>query len=202
MYQLIEFIKSSVSWKLASGLSAVAVLVAGLVYLPLQSSKASSDNAAPANGPGYLMLTSADWSEPNVLVKPGPGVWNFAPLHLPQGAKITRITAYFSASEPITFTTHISIGREIYFDNVWLGGITLAPEIKPGNQMQSTPLSGALPIIDNSQYGYIVSVATECLDKTDSCKPDYPPSSGVARLFLYQIRLDYTFDAFVPNVNR
>ena len=202
MYQLIKILKSSVSWKLASCLSAAVVLVTALMYLPLQSSKASSDNAAPANGPGYLMLTSADWKDPNVLVRPGPGFWNFAPLLVPQGAKITRITAYFSAPEPITFTTHISIGREIYSDSVWLGGITLTPEIKPGNQMQSTPLSGALPIIDNSQYGYIVSVFTECLDKTDSCKPDYPPSSGVARLFLYQIRLDYTFDTFAPSVNR
>lgn len=201
MFQLFKSLKSSVPWKLASVFSVVALLAAAVMYLPLQSSKASSDNAAPANGPGYLMLTSADWSEPNVLVRPGPGFWNYAPLHLPQGAKITQVTAYFSAPETITFTTYISIGREIYDDSAWVGGLILAPEIKPGNQKQSAQLSGVLPVIDNSQYGYIVAVVTECLDKTNSCRPDETLPPG-PKMMLYQVRLDYTFDSFVPSINR
>ncbi len=163
--------------------------------------------ASPANSAGFLMLSAPDFgSNGDYLgVQEGLNPGYSAALHLPPGAKVSRITTYYAASSPVTFTTYISVESQS-FD---VFNILVASEISPitqtGNLTQSTPVMN-LTAIDNSLYAYRIRIRTNGNGPSAPCPPGstcgYSVQATSNPYRIYQIRIEYTIDSFLPSITR
>lgn len=185
--------------------------LAGTVFALIALNSTSRATAAPAVSSGHLMISTADfsgYSGDNLLLKSGQTGGYVAPIHLPQGARITQITSYFSVTVPLSFATFISIEQQSRATFTPLGTIAIPSNVQMGTDIASSN-SISTALIDNSQYAYHIRVSTDgtinnppppcppgstCGNSTMALSPDQYP--------LYQVRIDYTFDAYLPGVSR
>jgi hypothetical protein len=171
--------------------------------------------AGSSSPQAYLMLGRSDFTVRNIgfgddLDNLGlgiiEGVRYSAPLHLPQGAKVSQITTYYTATSPISFTTYISVeGQRL--DTFNPIAVSVIASISPTGNQTHTAQSVNSPAIDNSQYAYQVSIRTN--RPTPPTPVPCPPgmicgySAQAINLYLiYQIRVDYSFDSFLPSITR
>jgi hypothetical protein len=150
-------------------------------------------------GPGFVVLNAFDFKpytqsagymySGTLLFYPGPGSydWFVAPVHLPQGATINQVVAYYLDYDS-------NEGKEIEIDLMRCNDFDTTADI-----MASVTSSGATsgityaiditinyPIIDNSRYSYAVQVSL-------------PISDWVG---LSAVRIDYTYSVSLPAVRR
>lgn len=199
---------------------AISFLVGAVVTIITGSSSPQAFAAPTTNNSGYLMLGGSDFAIRNVGFNDGisnlglgiiEGASYSAPLHLPQGAKVSQITTYYTATNPISFTTYISVEsqRLDVFNPIAASVIT---SVSPTGNQTHTAQSFNPPAIDNSQYAYRVRI--RAYGKSSSGEPPPTPvpcppggtcgySAQANNLYLiYQIRVDYSFDSFLPSITR
>jgi len=149
----------------------VISFLAGVTITITAGSSSPQAFAAPTtNNSGYLMLGGSDFAVRNLffnneeLNKLGLGIIEgagySAPLHLPQGAKVTQITTYYTATNPISFTTYITVESQRFdvFNPIAVSVITSISST--GNQTHITQSLNS-PAIENSQYAYRVRIRTD-----------------------------------------
>src|SRR5436305_3962090 len=145
-------------------------------YLLQTSSAAGAATAATPTavpgGPGYLMLTASDFqpdSDQDHYVRyfgknsiepasGSPGIGISASVHLPQGAQITKVTAWYYDSNP-NEAPLIDLYRGITDTLELIGPLSSMlpdPAFAGGNEMRSVPVTGSTAVGDNSPYAYMV----------------------------------------------
>lgn len=150
-------------------------------------------------GPGFVILNAFDFKpysqttgylySGTLLYNPGPdGLNNYmAPVHLPQGATINQVVAYYLDNDS---TEGQDLVIRLYLCNDFgMGADSMAeievPGAEPGIIFNITPII-TYPVIDNSRYSYAVQVTL-------------PVSDWVA---LSAVRIDYTYSVSLPAIMR
>ena len=202
--------KNPISTRLSRHLLAVIAMsfLAGVAFMIVASSQSLHVIAASTgNGNGYLMLGPSDFAGNSDYLGMQEGLRSGygAPIHLPQGSKISRITSYYSVLNPITFTTYISVESQSFDAVTNVITSVIAPIAQTGNYTQST-VAVSPTEIDNSRLAYRVHISTDGSPPSSPCPPGFTcgisvqASSNTYRI--YQMRIDYTFDNFLPSVTR
>jgi hypothetical protein len=150
-------------------------------------------------GPGFVILNAFDFKpymqtagylySGTLLYNPGPGSFDFyiAPVHLPQGATINQVVAYYLDND-------VSEGKEIDLylfqcNDFDTSAAAMAHIASSGAILGITYAVTSVinyPVIDNSRYSYAVQVTL-------------PISDGVG---LSAVRIDYTYSLSLPAVMR
>ena len=167
---------------------------------------AATPSAVPG-GPGYLMLTASDFqpdSDQDQYVRyfgrnsiepasGSPGIGISAPVHLPQGAQITKMTAWYYDSNP-NEAPLIDLYRGITDTLELIGPLSSAlpdPAFAGGNDVRSVSVTGSTAVVDNSRYAYMV-IASLSRDTTSLNQTQR----------LSALRIDYAFTVALPAVVR
>jgi hypothetical protein len=165
--------------------------------------------AAPAvnGGPGFLMLAASDfkgdsdqerffryWGGNSIEPAEGSsGIGISAAVHLPQGAQITKITAYYADTDPNSAPL-VDLYRGITDTLELIGNLSNAlpaNSFAAGEDVRSVSVSGTGAVVDNSRYSYVI-VAT--------LNRDVATPSHTQRL--HGVRVDYAFPIALPTVMR
>jgi hypothetical protein len=163
--------------------------------------------AAVPGGPGYLMLAASDFKADSDqdtffrywggnFIEPATGssgIGVSAAVHLPHGAQITKVTAYYYDSDPSSAPL-IDLYRGITGTLLMIGNLSSAfpaDSFTSGEDVRSVALSGAAAVVDNSRYSYMI-IATLNRDPTT---PAYTQR-------LHSVRVDYGFPVALPAVVR
>jgi hypothetical protein len=174
--------------------------------VPASLETAAAPPAVPG-GPGYLMLAASDfkadsdqdtffryWGGNNIEPADGSsGIGISAPVHLPQGAHITKITAYYYDSDPNSAPL-LDLYRGITDTLQLVGNLSSAlpaNSFAAGEDVRSVAVSGAGAVVDNSRYSYMV-IATLNRD----------PATPAHTQRLHSVRVDYDFPVALPAVIR
>jgi len=177
----------------------------GLVA-PANLETAAAPPAVPG-GPGNLMLPASDfktdsdqdaffryWGGNSIEPASGSsGIGVSAALHLPQGAHITKITAYYYDSDPNSAPL-FDLYRGITDTLQLVGNLSSAlpsDTFAAGEDVRSVAASGASAVVDNSRYSYMV-IAT--------LNRDLAMPARTQRL--HSVRVDYDFPVALPAVIR
>jgi hypothetical protein len=162
---------------------------------------------AVPGGPGYLMLAASDF-KPDTdqdtffrywggnFIEPAEGTSGIgvsAAVHLPQGAHITKITAYYYDSDPGSAPL-LDLYRGITDTQELIGNLSSAlpaDSFASGEDVRSVAVSGAAAVVDNSRYSYMV-IATLNRD----------PITPAHTQRLHSVRVDYDFPIALPAVVR
>ena len=177
----------------------------GLVA-PASLEAAATPPAVPG-GPGYLMLAASDFktdSDQDVFfrywggnsIEPAEGssgIGVSAALHLPQGAHITKITAYYYDNDPNSAPL-LDLYRGITDTLQLVGNLSStlpSDSFAAGEDVRSVTVSGAAAVVDNSRYSYMV-IATINRD----------PATPARTQRLHSVRVDYDFPIALPAVLR
>jgi hypothetical protein len=99
-------------------------------------------------------------------------------VHLPQGAHITKLTAYYADSDPGSAPL-LDLYRGITDTLELIGNLSSAfpaDSFASGEDVRSAAVSGAAAVVDNSRYSYSV-IATRAASAA-RCRPSatYRPS--------------------------
>ena len=108
----------------------------------------------------------------------------YAPLELPNGATITKLTFYWSDSST-SADGYCTLSRGNLQGSYGLGMAAAYTSGDTGDAASSEDISIELATVDNSQYGYILTV--------------YLPDSGVEA---YGVIVEYTFQTSLPLIKR
>ena len=166
---------------------------------------AAAPPAVPG-GPGYLMLAASDfktdsdqdaffryWGGNSIEPAEGSsGIGISAAVHLPQGAHISKITAYYYDSDPNSAPL-FDLYRGITDTLQLVGNLSSAlpaNSFAAGEDVRSVAVSGAA-VVDNSRYSYMV-IATLNRD----------PVIPARTQRLHSVRVDYDFPVALPAVIR
>jgi hypothetical protein len=161
--------------------------------------------AAPVGGTGYLMLAATDFKTDSDAdkffryytgntIEPTSGTSGIgisAPVHLPQGAQITKVTAFYYDSDPASAPL-IDLYRGITGTLEIVGNLSAAmpgDSFASGETSSSVDVIGGATVVDNSRYSYMI-IGT--LNRSDTTP------SQVQRL--HSVRVDYTFATHLPAV--
>jgi hypothetical protein len=162
---------------------------------------------AVSGGPGYLMLAASDfktdsdqdaffryWGSNSIEPASGSsGIGVSAAVHLPQGAHITKITAYYYDSDPNSAPL-FDLYRGITDTLQLVGNLSStlpSDSFAAGEDVRSVAVSGVAAVVDNSRYSYMV-IATLNRD----------PAIAVRTQRLHSVRVDYDFPIALPTVLR
>src|SRR5262245_44033642 len=138
---------------------------------PASLETAAAPPAVPG-GPGYLMLAASDfktdsdqdaffryWGSNSIEPADGSnGIGISAAVHLPQGAHITKITAYYYDSDPNSAPL-FDLYRGITDTLQLVGNLSSAlpsDSFAAGEDVRSVAVSGTAAVVDNSRYSYMV----------------------------------------------
>jgi hypothetical protein len=173
-----------------------------------------SANLAPAavppavpGGPGFVMLAASDfkgdsdqerffryWGGNSIEPAEGSsGIGISAAVHLPQGAQITKLTAYYADTDPNSAPL-IDLYRGITDTLELIGNLSSAlpaNAFAAGEDVRSVAVSGTGAVVDNSRYSYML-IAT--LNR-DVAAPMHTQR-------LHGVRVDYDFPIALPAVMR
>ena len=191
------------------------LLLAGVIVLALGSQRGSTvvsaePQAAPAQaavpgGPGYLMVPAIAflpesstaaytviWGELSVPQgSPNPIYDFYAPVYLPQGARLTGLTMYYRDTIADTKYLGVDLWRKPLPSSSSGEGVGLnaysetSPAIGLSLYLSDTTPDPTRAVIDNSQYVYWLS--------------SYIYAAPVY-LQLQAVRIDYAFSAVLPAV--
>jgi hypothetical protein len=167
---------------------------------------AAAPPAVPG-GPGYVMLAASDFKPDSDqerffrywggnAIEPASGssgIGISAAAHLPQGAHITKLTAYYSDTDPGSAPL-LDLYRGITDTLELIGNLSSAfpaASFASGEDVRSVAVSGAAVVVDNSRYSYIV-IATLNRD----------PAVPARTQRLHSLRVDYDFPVALPAVLR
>lgn len=179
-------------------------------YLLQMRSAGGSTAAAPTvvpGGPGYLMLTASDFQPDSDQdqffryfgkngIEPAsgsPGIGISAPVHLPQGAQINKVTVWYYDNNPneaplIDFYRGITDTLDLIGP---LSGALPTATFAGGHDVRSVTVSGSAAVVDNSRYAYMIIV---------SLSRDTTNVNQTQRLSA--VRVDYTYNVAMPTVMR
>jgi hypothetical protein len=121
------------------------------------------------------------------------GIGVSAAVHLPQGAHITNITAYYYDSDPNSaplFDLYRGITDTLQLVGN-LSGVLPSDSFAAGEDVRSVAVSGVAAVVDNSRYSYMV-IATLNRD----------PATTARTQRLHSVRVDYDFPITLPTVIR
>lgn len=143
-------------------------------------------------GPGFLMLGAADLDPLNINVGvPNSTVANrLIPLHLPQGAEITQLVAFYE-DRASDVRPGLQLHRQ-YFGTIEIIAEMPFPPVDfvGGDNVASVKVTAAQRFVDNERYSYYLRVLS-------------PTSANpTAQLGFYQIRVDYAFTVNTPDIQR
>lgn len=162
---------------------------------------------AVPGGPGFLMLAASDFAPDTNqdaffrywggnFIQPAEGssgIGISAPVHLPHGAQITKLTAFYYDSDPgsaplLDLYRGITDTLELIGD---LSSSLPAASFAEGEDVRSAEITGGAALVDNSRYSYML-IAT--LNR-DPVTPSHTQR-------LHSVRVDYAFPVALPVVTR
>jgi hypothetical protein len=166
---------------------------------PIQLVNGPQGGGPVPGGPGFVVLNSFDFKPYSQIASyqyAGTLLWNLgdysyyiAPVHLPQGATINQVVAYYIDNDGV-------IGKDIEIDMLLLNDFTTSGDVMAAISSEGLPISSLInyavtssifyPVVDNSRYSYLVQVGM-------------PNSANVA---LSAVRIDYTYSLSLPAVMR
>ena len=172
-----------------------------------QDMAAAAVPTAVPGGPGYVMLAASDFkTDTNQdaffryyngnTIEPASGssgIGISAAIHLPQGAQITKVTAFYYDSDPASAPL-IDLYRGITNTMEIVGGLSAAlPDnaFASGEDTRSVAVSGPAAVVDNSRYSYMVIVTLN----RDTTTPAHTQQ-------LHSVRVDYAFSTSLPTISR
>ncbi len=188
----------------ASSVAAVPSPVEQAGVLSAQGSSSAQVAPAPVpGGPGYYSVTAVemlpadstigylDWeglsTTQESTIHPLGYTLYAAGLHLPQGARITKLVAYGYDDDAKDFA--FLVVRSTVTDTAtsdFVVPITLS-DTEVGTFVKEVAADEDFAVVDNSVYGYALVL-------------DLPAANSGKELKSYMFRVDYTFDSYAPLV--
>lgn len=138
---------------------------------------------AVPGGPGFLMLGQADFRYGFVSDREGDNYFSTAPVHLPQGMQIVKITAYYSDTSTLD-TPAVTLVRQNLSTVEQIGSVPFPASFNSGQNVVSADVTSPLAVIDNSRYEYRVRAL----------------NIPITEVLYFQVRVDYAAATNLPLV--